>query len=120
MSIHLHEVIHDIIEDLKRKPCPENSSINVWTAIIAQIAERDSFDGSYCNIIQSLIKSSVAKLDDDDKISIWKETETGLNSDIEAQYFPIDQISLDLEEELLDAITHYAWNEAEEENHNKG
>ena len=52
-------------------------------------------------------------MDDDSKRYIWKETETGCkDNDLDVQDIYIDSITMDLEQELLDEITHYAWDEA--------
>ena len=110
MADYLYETIHDIVQELENKPCSENGNTNLWKAIVTQIAERDCLDGSYLTIIQDLISSYLGKLCDEGKISIWEETESFLNNKVDSQYIPY-HIDMDLEVELLDEITRYAWDE---------
>lgn len=113
MSIHLYEVVQNIIGVLKNHQAPIGSNVDIWEKILSQIRERDSFNASYCDVIQDVISDYLKKLDDDSKRYIWKETETGCkDNDSDVQDIYIDSISMDLEQELLDEITRYAWDEA--------
>ena len=86
--------------------------IGFWNKVISQISERDYLDSSYCDIIEKFISVYLDKLDDDSKRHLWTETETGgWNSHLAVQDIHIDSIEMDLEVELLDEITRYAWDE---------
>lgn len=112
MGIDLFDAVQDIVEWLNAQTDPENGKVNVWSKIVAQISERDSLDASYCEIVEKGISDYLNKLDDDAKRQLWTETESGLGSDAEAQDFLIDSIEMELEMELLDEVTQYAWHEA--------
>ncbi len=112
MVIHLYEAVQDIIEQLEIQSDPADNKTSVWNKVISQISERDYLDSSYCDIIEKFISVYLDKLDDDSKRHLWTETETGgWNSHLAVQDIHIDSIEMDLEVELLDEITRYAWDE---------
>ena len=55
----------------------------------------------------------ISKLKDDEVLRIWKETETGMNSNVEPENVPIDSLKFDLEKEIIYEITIVVWNYAE-------
>ena len=110
--IDIYDAVEDIDEKLREQADPADSKLDVWSTIISQVSERDSFDGSYCDIIEKVISDYLTGLDDEIKRQLWAETETGLSSDSDAQSFLIDSIEMDLEMELLDEVTRCAWDEA--------
>jgi hypothetical protein len=113
MAIDLYDVAHDIIEELNAQADPKDEKVDIWSKIVSQVSERNSFDASYCEFIEKAISDYLNKLNDDAKRQFWTETETGLSSDIDAQDFLIDSIEMDLEMELLDEITRHACDEAD-------
>ena len=113
MSKGLSEFVNEIIKELNSKPCPDNEKINLWDIAVHQIKVKNSLDGFYYDLIQSVSNEYVKKLKDSEIIQIWKETETGSNSINEPENVPIDSLKFDLEEEIMYEITGAAWNEAE-------
>ncbi|MCE7913040.1 MAG: hypothetical protein DYG84_15195 [Candidatus Brocadia sp. AMX3] len=91
---------------------PGDKSVDVWTAITLQISSKDSCDWAYVSIIEKLINKYVLKLKENTLRTLWKETEVGMQCP-DDEGFPADSLRHDLEMELLDLITHRAWEEGQ-------
>ncbi len=87
---------------------------NLWSTILKQIRKQDSFDGQYVDTILEIIRSFLSQLDDETSIALWRTTEAGFADDTEDDCLFPDSIRMDLEMELLKAVTDLAWNEAKE------
>jgi len=61
-----------------------------------------------------IIRSFLSRLDDQTAIGLWRTTEAGFADDTEDDCLFPDCIRIDLEMELLKAVTDLAWNEAKE------
>lgn len=74
--IDLYDAVEDIVEKLRKlreQADPADSKLDVWSTIISQVSERDSFDGSYCDIIEKVISDYLTGLDDEIKRQLWAE-----------------------------------------------
>ena len=109
----ISEFINSIIQTLNSKSCPGNDEMNLWETTLHQIKNKNSIDGRYYNLIQSIVTESIKKLRDEEIIQIWKETEFSLNRDFEPEDVPIDSLKFDLVEEIMDEITTIAWRDTE-------
>jgi hypothetical protein len=87
---------------------------NLWSTILKQIGKQDSFDGHYADTILEIIRSFLSRLDDEATIGLWRTTEAGFADDTQDDCLFPDYIRIDLEMELLKAVTDIAWNEAKE------
>lgn len=87
---------------------------DLWSTILKQIKQKNSFDGDYADTILEIIHSFLSQLDDQTTIDLWQTTETGLLEDTEDDCLFPDSVRMNLEMELLEAVTHLAWNEAKE------
>jgi len=87
---------------------------NLWSTILKQIRKQDYFDGQYVDTILEIIRSFLSQLDDETSIALWRTTEAGFADDTEDDCLFPDSIRMDLEMELLKAVTDLAWNEAKE------
>lgn len=85
---------------------------NLWLTILKQIRKQDAFDGQYADTILDIIRSFLSQLDDETSIALWRTTEAGFADDTEDDCLFPDCIRMDLEMELLEAVTDLAWNEA--------
>ena len=90
---------------------------NLWSTILKQIKKQNSFDGHYADTILEITCSFLSQLDDQTTIGIWRTTEIGLLDDTEDDCLFPDSVGMDLEMELLEAVTHLAYNEAKEKTH---
>ena len=71
--IDLYDAVENIVEKLREQADPADSKLDVWSTIISQVSERDSFDGSYCDIIEKVILDYLTGLDDEIKRQLWAE-----------------------------------------------
>lgn len=111
--MNLTQLIEKIICNVKKIPCPDDKRTDVWTAITLQISSRDSCDWAYVSIIEKLIHKYVSKLKENTLRTLWKETEAGMQHPDDGEGFPADSLRHDFEMELLDLITHRAWEEGQ-------
>jgi hypothetical protein len=61
-----------------------------------------------------IIRRFLSQLDDDTSIALWRKTEAGFANDTEDDCLFPACIRIDLEMELLKAVTDLAWTEAKE------
>jgi hypothetical protein len=64
--------------------------------------------------ILEIIRSFLSQLDDQTSIGLWKTAEAGFAEEIEDDRLIPDGVRIDLEMELLKAVTDLAWNEAKD------
>ena len=77
-----------------------------------QIRKQDGFYGPYSDTILEIIRSFLSQLDDQTAIGLWRTTEAGFADEAEDDCpFPTC-VRIDLEMELLKAVTDLAWYEA--------
>jgi len=86
----------------------------LWPTILKQIGKQDSFDGKHADTILEIIRSFLSGLDDETAIRLWRTTEAGFADDTEDDRLFPDFIRMEMEMELLKAVTDLAWNEAKE------
>jgi hypothetical protein len=108
--MHLSEAIHAISEKLKEHRISRTADL--WSTILKQIAEHDSFDGRHADTILDLIRSYLGQLGDRTAIALWRTTEAGFAEEAEDDCLFPDSIRMDLEMELLQGVTDRAWDEA--------
>jgi hypothetical protein len=85
---------------------------NLWSTILKQIRKEDAFDGNHADTILEVIRSFLSRLDDRTTIGLWRTTEAGFADDTANDCLFPDYIRIDLEMEILKAVTDLAWNEA--------
>ena len=108
----LTEAVEAIREILIEHRISRTSTL--WSKILTQIRKADSFDGNYADTILEIIRSFLSRLDDQTAISLWRTTEAGFGDDAEDDCLFPDSIRIDLQMELLKAVTDLAWSEAKE------
>lgn len=86
----------------------------LWSRILKQIRKDDSFDGIYADTILENIRAFLSLLDAQTTLGLWRTTEAGLADDTEDHRLFPDCIRIDLEMELLQAVTDLACNENKE------
>jgi hypothetical protein len=109
-NMDLSDAIHAVREMLVEHRVSRTADL--WSTILNQIAEQDSFDGRHADTILDLIRSYLARLDDQTTIDLWRTTEAGSAGDSEDDCLFPDSIRMDLEMELLKGVTDLAWDEA--------
>jgi hypothetical protein len=86
----------------------------LWATILKQIAKKDALDGQGVDVILEVIRSVLSQLGDGTIISLWRQTETGMGEDAEDECLFPECARMDLEMELLKAVTELAWEEAKD------
>ena len=109
-NMHLSEAIHAIREKLMEHRISRTADL--WSTILNQIAEQDSFDGRHADTILDLIRSYLGQLGDRTSIALWRTTEAGFAEETEDDCLFPDSNRMDLEMELLKGATDLAWDEA--------
>jgi hypothetical protein len=106
----------DAAADIREKLIEHRISqaANLWSTILKQIRTQDCFDGHYVDPILEIIRSFLSRLDDKTTIGLWRTTEAGFSDDTEDGFLIPELIRIDLEMELLQAVTDLAWYEAKE------
>jgi hypothetical protein len=87
---------------------------HLWSTILKQIKKQDAFGGKHAHKILEMIRSFLSQLDDEGTIALRSTTEAGLTDDTEDDCLFPDSVRLDLEMDLLKAVTDLAWYEARE------
>ena len=108
--MHLSDATDAIREKLMEHRISRTADL--WSTILKQIAEQDSFDGKYADTILDLIRSFLRQIDDQTLIALWRTTEAGFAEDTEDDCLVPDSIRMELEMELLKGVTDLAWDEA--------
>lgn len=108
--MYLTEAVDEIREKLVQHRLAPRKFL--WATIIKQIAKQDALDGAYADTILEVIRSFLRPLDDATIISLWRETETGMSNETGADRFVPNDLRMDVEMELLQQITDWAWEEA--------
>jgi hypothetical protein len=110
--MHLSEAIHEIREKLLEHRISRTADL--WSTILKQIAEQDSFDGRHADTILDLIRLYLGQLGDQTAIALWRTTEVGFADDTEDDCLFPDSVRMEMEMELLKGVTDLAWDEAKE------
>ena len=110
--MELTEAVDAIREKLVEHRISQRSKL--WSTILNQIRKQDAFDGQHADTILEIIRRFLSQLDDETAIGLWRRTETGFADESEDDCLFPDSIRMDLEMELLKAVTDIAWNEARE------
>lgn len=110
----LSSFVQNIIGELKKIKCPDDSRVSLWTAVTLQISSGGTCFGKYVDIIQELLSQRLTKVDGETIKVIYKETETGsINSD-DVEFVPTDYLAFKLETEILDEVMKLTSQEVEE------
>ncbi len=110
--MHLVEAADAIREKLVEHQISRTA--NLWSTILKQIRKQYSIDGQYADTILGIIRRFLSQLDDETSIALWRTTEAGFADESHDDCLFPDCIRIDLEMELLKAVTDLAWNEAKE------
>jgi hypothetical protein len=106
--------LSDAIDAIREKLMEHRISrtADLWSTILKQIVEQDSFDGRPADTILVLIRSYLDQLGDQTSIALWRTTEAGFADDTEDDCLFPGSIRMEPEMELLKGVTDLAWDEA--------
>ena len=113
MPLSLAAALNQIISNLKNRNSPYSDDNSIWTCIVKDTQSNNDFKDDDGYLIEIEISKFLSGLNDEDKILIWKQTETGIdyckNININ-NYLCMNTIDMDLETELLVEIIEIAIN----------
>lgn len=90
-----------------------NLESDFWQSVIDSVRKDDSIKQRVYETLEILLNQELDKLDRDQLIAIYKETENWLSLDEPAENeFSIELIKIELIEEMMDQITSIAWEQA--------
>jgi hypothetical protein len=113
----LAAAVDEIIESLRRRTNSASGDPGDWKRIVGIIAAEDSLPEAEKKIIEKPIETTYARWSDDQRRSIWYETDSGMtdDDDDESSYdTSYDGIGYALQVELLDEVMRAAWESGEE------
>lgn len=118
MPKNLDDAINDIIEIVRSST---GSQSDPWMEIVKHCESPGMIYGEYCKPIERAIKKYLDEIRDEDKRSIWLDTEIGLMNWDEAEDTDIGSIEMDLEVALFSEVMDQAFFEAKcERNSERG
>jgi hypothetical protein len=110
LVMYLSEAVDEIREKLvKHRLAPRKF---LWRTMLMQIKKAGYFDGHLENPILEAIRSFVRPLDDATIKSLWRETETGMCNENDADRWFTDDLRYDVEMEILQHLMDMACYEA--------
>jgi len=104
MTMNFSQAIYRIISDID-KTYIGNEKKSAWSSIIMQLKKSGSFSNKFSYIIENRIVGFIDRISDEEKISIYNETETGMVGPVDVKTAIISQVEFDLQMELLNEIT---------------
>lgn len=84
-----------------------------WLEIVKNCKPPGMIEHQYCEPVEQAIKKYISEIADEDKRSIWLDTETGQMDWEDAENIHIGSIEMGLREELFFEIMEQAFDEAE-------
>jgi predicted RNA-binding protein (virulence factor B family) len=104
MTMNFSQAIYKIISDID-KTYIDNEKKSAWSSIVMQIKKSGSFSNKFSYIIENRIVGFIDRISDEEKISIYNETETGMAGPVDMKTAIISQVEFDLQMELLNEVT---------------
>jgi hypothetical protein len=101
----------DHIRDALGRQCACGKE-RLWSRVVMQIRKNQWFDARYADIMLEVIRSFVNTLPDNEAVSLWRDTEPGMQNQDDDEELFIDSVRMDLEMELLELLTEAAYEEA--------
>ena len=112
----MKSIIDDFV--LKVVNCLESTLLSdqkksVWDLILSDLKASDGamFKGDYYNHIEKIVCEIIEGLSDDQAISLWNETETGLADPFDPEEDDIGCTRWHLEPEIVESVCGYAGRE---------
>ncbi|HLG19849.1 MAG TPA: hypothetical protein VI895_08570 [Bdellovibrionota bacterium] len=110
----LAEAVRHVIELIRGRPRVGSNKLDNWDRIVCIVAEHDSLPDREFKIIENAVGEACRSWSDAPRLSIWRETESGMADAESSQQTSADGIEPFLQTEILDEVTHAAWRDARE------
>ena len=106
----LFDATQDIIKIVRSS---SGSQSDPWLEIVKNCKPPGMIEHQYCEPVEQAIEKYISEIADEDKRSIWLDTETGQMNREDAENSLIGSIEMELREELFFEIMNEAFFEAE-------
>jgi hypothetical protein len=110
MPKNLFDATQDIINIVRSSSGNQSDS---WREIVKNCKPPGMIEHQYCEPVEQAIKKYISEIAEEDKHSIWLDTETGQMNREDAENSLIGSIEMELREELFFEIMNEAFFEAE-------
>ena len=108
----IDDFVMKVVNCLESNLLPDQKK-SVWDLILSDLKASDGamFKGDYSNHIEKIVCEIIEGLSDDQVISLWNETETGLADPYDPEGDGIGCTRWHLEPEILESVCEYAGQE---------
>ena len=110
MPKSLFDAIQDIINIVRSS---SGSQSDPWLAMVKNCKPPGMIEHQYLEPVEQAIEKYISKIGEEDKRSIWLDTETGQMNCEDSENIHIGSIEMELREELFYEIINEAFFEAE-------
>lgn len=110
MPKNLFEATQDIINIVRSL---SGSRLDAWMEIVKNCKPPGMIEHQYCQPVEQAIEKYISEIGEEDKRSIWLDTETGQMNWEDAENSLIGSIEMELREELFFEIMNEAFFKAE-------
>jgi hypothetical protein len=93
-----------------------STSANAWEELVSHVDPRGMVLYGFALPVEKAVLKHLANITDEDKRSIWRETEAGQKSENDEEYF-ISTIEMYLQEELFAQVMDIAFEASENQVH---
>jgi len=100
------DAVTEVLDKAARIRLPGHR-LDVVTMARREFAKRGYCDSKFIDPIQETLRECIQRWSVIQKRQIWESTETGLQSDVRPDAYPMDSIDMDLEGELMFHVIEY-------------
>ncbi|MFQ5639434.1 MAG: hypothetical protein ACE5IR_15725 [bacterium] len=93
-----------------------STNANAWEELVSNVDPKGTVLYKFTLPVENAVRKHLSNITDEDKRSIWYETEIGQKSGNDEEYF-ISSIEMDLQEELFAQVIDIAFEESENQAH---
>ncbi len=116
MSTNLNKAVEEIISLVSKDTKTSTSDSNAWDKIVKNVDPNGTVLHMFTLPVENAIRQYLSNMKDEDKRSIWRETEIGQDAGSDEEYL-ISSIEMDLQEELFEQVIVIAFEESEDQAH---
>jgi hypothetical protein len=117
MSTNLYKAVEEIISLMSKDTNSSFADSNAWDKLVYNIDPNGTVPHKFTLSVEKAVKKHLSNMTDEDKRSIWKETEIGQGPGSDEGFFLISSIEMDLHEELFEQVIEIAFEGLENQKH---
>ncbi len=117
MSTNFYKAVEEIISLMSKDTNSSFTDSNAWDELVYNIDPNGTVPHKFTLPVEKAVKKHLSNMTDEDKRSIWKETEIGQGPGSGEGFFLISSIEMDLQEELFEQVIEIAFEGLENQKH---